>query len=119
MNYPKKRGSFEPPSPEDGHVSIILFFYNRTSFDSTPGPGHRSSRASFIRCRIYHVCMCMCVIYGLNIEYIVSYNNAVRILHNLLMKCSAIFIFVPAAVDSCNSYYKMYLSFNEPVVYFH
>ena len=36
-------------------------------------------------------------------RFIVSYNNAFRILHNLHMRCSASFMFANAVVDSCST----------------
>ena len=36
-------------------------------------------------------------------RFIVSHNNAFRILHNLHMRCSASFMFANAVVDSCST----------------
>ena len=36
-------------------------------------------------------------------HFIVSYNNAYRILHNLTMRCSASFMFANAVVDNCTT----------------
>ena len=36
-------------------------------------------------------------------RFIVSYNNAFRILHNLHMRCSASFMFANAVVDNCST----------------
>ena len=50
------------------------------------------------------------------LHFIVSYNNAFRILHNLHMRCSASFMFTNAIVDSCSTCIRnKYFQFNEPV----
>ena len=36
-------------------------------------------------------------------RFIVSYNNAFRILHNLNMRCSASFTFANAVLDNCST----------------
>ena len=53
-------------------------------------------------------------------RFIVSYNNAFRILYNLDMRCSASFMFANAVVDSCSTgIRKKYFQFNEPVEHVH
>ena len=51
-------------------------------------------------------------------RFIVSYNNAFRILHNLNMRCSASFMFANAVVDSCSTYIRKSI-FSETVEHVH
>ena len=42
-------------------------------------------------------------------HFVVSYNNAYRILHNLPMRCSASFLFANAVVDNCTTRVRKYI----------